>query len=108
MPNLAEIAHTSGVAVRKLRYVLDHQILSGSQDASQGRGTARSFTPFEAFALVTAALMLRAGLRRPWFVIAWRPSRAAPAGTSTKSLSTKRLPMASRPAWKSGIGSTSG
>ncbi len=64
MPNLAEIAHTSGVAVRKLRYVLDHQILSGSQDASQGRGTARSFTPFEAFALVTAALMLRAGLRR--------------------------------------------
>jgi hypothetical protein len=64
MPDLAEISQTSGVAVRKLRYVLDHQILPGAQDTSQGRGTVRSFTPFEAFGLVVAVLMLRAGLRR--------------------------------------------
>jgi hypothetical protein len=64
MPNLAEISQSSGVEVRKLRYVLDHRILPGAQDASQGRGTARAFTPFEAFVIVVAALMLEAGLRR--------------------------------------------
>ncbi len=64
MPDLAEIAEASGVPVRKLRYVLDHQLLPGAQDISQGRGTARSFTPFESFALVVAALMLHAGLKR--------------------------------------------
>ena len=47
MPDLAEISQSSGVKVRKLRYVLDHQLLPGAQDVSQGRGTARSFTPFE-------------------------------------------------------------
>ena len=71
MPDLAEISQSSGVKVRKLRYVLDHQLLPGAQDVSQGRGTARSFTPFESFALVVAALMLEAGLRRaPWSVTA--------------------------------------
>jgi hypothetical protein len=64
MPDLAEIAQSSGVPVRKLRYVLDHCLLPGGQDASQGRGTARSFTPFESFAIVVGALMLKAGLRR--------------------------------------------
>jgi hypothetical protein len=64
MPDLAEIAQTSGVPVRKLRYVLDHCLLPGARDASQGRGTARSFTPFESFAVLVAALMLEAGLRR--------------------------------------------
>jgi hypothetical protein len=64
MPDLAEIAQVSGVPVRKLRYVLDHQLLPGAQDASRGRGATRSFTPFEAFALVVAARMLQAGLRR--------------------------------------------
>jgi hypothetical protein len=64
MPDLAEIAQVSGVPLRKLRYVLDHHLLPGAQDASRGRGATRSFTPFEAFALVVAALMLQAGLRR--------------------------------------------
>jgi hypothetical protein len=80
MPYLAEIAEASGVPVRKLRYVLDHQLLPGAQDISQGRGTARSFTPFESFAVVIAALMLEAGLRRALVrqclaVLARNPSR---------------------------------
>ena len=64
MADLAEIARSSGVPVRKLRYVLDHRLLPGAHDASQGRGHARAFTPFESFAIVVAALMLEAGLRR--------------------------------------------
>jgi hypothetical protein len=64
MPDLTEIAGRSGIAARKLRYVLDHALLPGGQLASRGRGSVRSFTPFEAFGLATAALMLEAGLKR--------------------------------------------
>src|SRR3954451_4631062 len=64
MADLAEIAGRSGIAARKLRYVLDHALLPGGQLASRGRGAVRSFTPFEAFGLATAALMLEAGLKR--------------------------------------------
>lgn len=64
MPDLAEIAERSGIAVRKLRYVLDQALLPGGNVASRGRGTARSFTPFEAFGIATAAVMLEAGLKR--------------------------------------------
>jgi hypothetical protein len=64
VPHLDEIAQSSGIPVRKLRYVLDHQFLPGAQDASLGRGTARSFTPFGSFGVVVATLMLEAGLRR--------------------------------------------
>jgi hypothetical protein len=64
LPRLDEIAQTSGLPVRKLRYVLDHRLLPGAQHASLGRGVSRSFTPFESFAIVVAALMLEAGLRR--------------------------------------------
>ena len=62
--DLTLIADRSGIAVRKLRYVLDHGLLPGGKTASRGRGAARSFTPFEAFAIATAALMLEAGLKR--------------------------------------------
>jgi hypothetical protein len=64
MLDLSLIADRSGIAVRKLRYVLDHGLLPGGKVASRGRGAARSFTPFEAFGIATAALMLEAGLKR--------------------------------------------
>src|SRR5690349_15868614 len=64
MIDLAEIAERSGMGRRKLRYVLDHALLPGGKLASQGRGAARGFTPFEAFGIATAALMLEAGLKR--------------------------------------------
>jgi hypothetical protein len=64
MPYLADLAQSSGIPVRKLRYVLDHGLLPGAQDNSQGRGTARAFTFFGCFVIVVAALMLEAGLRR--------------------------------------------
>jgi hypothetical protein len=64
MPDLAEIAATSGLPPRKLRYVLDHGLLPGGAARSRGRGAARSFEPFECFGRVIAAVMLEAGLRR--------------------------------------------
>ncbi len=64
MPDLAQIADRSGIPLRKLRYVLDQGLLPAGKVASRGRGAPRSFTSFEAFGLVTAALMLRAGLKR--------------------------------------------
>jgi hypothetical protein len=64
MPDLARIAETSGLTTRKLRYVLDQGLLPGGKVVSRGRGAPRSFTPGEAFALVIAAMMLDAGLKR--------------------------------------------
>jgi hypothetical protein len=62
--DLAEIAESSHLSVRKLRYVLDHGLLPGGKVASRGRGAARHFLGFEAFGIATATLMLEAGLRR--------------------------------------------
>lgn len=62
--DIAEITRRTSIATRRLRYVLDHAVLPGTAQASQGRGTARSFTSFEAFGLSCAALLLDAGLRR--------------------------------------------
>jgi hypothetical protein len=62
--DLAEIAETSHLSLRKLRYVLDHDLLPGGKVASRGRGAARRFTGFEAFGIALATLMLEAGLRR--------------------------------------------
>jgi hypothetical protein len=62
--DLAEIAESSHLSVRKLRYVLDHGLLPGGKVASRGRGAARRFIGFEAFGIATATLMLEAGLRR--------------------------------------------
>jgi hypothetical protein len=64
MPDLARIAETSGLPLRKLRYVLDHKILPGGDVKSRGRGAVRSLEPFEAFGVVVAAAMLGAGLKR--------------------------------------------
>jgi hypothetical protein len=64
MPDLGQIAEFISIPLRKLRYVLDHGMLPGGAVASRGRGAVRSFTTFEAFGIVTAALMLQAGLKR--------------------------------------------
>jgi hypothetical protein len=62
--DLAEIAESSHLSIRKIRYVLDNGLLPGGKVASRGRGAARRFTGFEAFGIATATLMLEAGLRR--------------------------------------------
>ena len=63
---LKDIESATGISVQRLRYVLDQGILPGSSGPSwsRGRGSPRSFTPFEAFGIVCAALLLGAGLRR--------------------------------------------
>jgi hypothetical protein len=64
LADLARIAETSGLPPRKLRYVLDHGLLPGGRVVSRGRGAARSLEPLSAFAVVIAAVMLEAGLKR--------------------------------------------
>lgn len=64
--DLADIAARTGIGAQRLRYVLDQRLLPGTQsnEWSVGRGRARRFTPFEAFAIVCAALLLEAGIGR--------------------------------------------
>lgn len=61
---LTQIVDRTGISMRRVRYVLDHAILPGTTRTSRGRGTPRSFTDLEAFAIACAALMLEAGLRK--------------------------------------------
>lgn len=62
--DLNELAARTGLPVRKLRYVLDHQILPGLQGVASGHGVPRTFTPFEGFAIALAAYLLDAGVTR--------------------------------------------
>lgn len=63
--NIAEISSRTGLPTRRLRYVLEHNVLPGGNVKSRGRGAVRSFTRDEAFGLSVATTMLEAGLRRP-------------------------------------------
>jgi hypothetical protein len=64
--DLQEIHHKTNFPLRKLRYVLDHQILPGTriETDSQRWGHPRSFTDFEGFSIALAAALLGGGLRR--------------------------------------------
>jgi len=61
---VSQIAQATGLPLRRIRYVLEHQVLPGSERASRGHRIARSFTGFEAFGIALSALLLEAGLRR--------------------------------------------
>ncbi|MEZ6057565.1 MAG: hypothetical protein R3C01_12760 [Planctomycetaceae bacterium] len=69
--SLGDIETATGIPYEKLRYVVDQGLLPGdrpvinvSLSGSRGRGTARRYTPFVAFGIASAALLLAAGLRR--------------------------------------------
>ena len=62
--DMAELADLTGLPVRKLRYVFDHQVLPGLAGQSPGQGIPRTFTAFEGFGIAVAAHMLNAGLNR--------------------------------------------
>jgi len=64
--DLTDIASRVGIDTQQLRYVLDQKLLPGAQSlaGSAGRGRARRFTAFEAFAIACAAFLLQAGLGR--------------------------------------------
>ena len=64
--NLQDIHASTGIAIQRLRYVLDQAMLPGTRTPawSRGRGSPRVFTAFDAFAIACAALLLKAGLRR--------------------------------------------
>ena len=58
-----EISTRLGISTRRLRYVLEHDVLPSWRSASEGRGNERSFEGFEAFGIACAAWMLQGGLR---------------------------------------------
>jgi len=64
--NIAAIAQRIGADPRVLRYVLFHGLVPGADDASLGRGTTRSFSVSEAFAIALAARLFAGGLRQPF------------------------------------------
>ena len=64
---LSTLSERTGIPVPRFRYVVDQGVLPvqfRQESGSHGRGTPRTFTPLEAFAIACAALMIEAGLRR--------------------------------------------
>jgi hypothetical protein len=62
--DIAEISQKSGIGSRRLRYVLDHEIVSLIGKSGRGRGARRKFPEYYAFAIACAALLLESGLRQ--------------------------------------------
>jgi hypothetical protein len=70
---LEDISRRIGISREKLRYVIDQRLLpdrledwmhADTEWGSRGRGTPRRFTPYEAFCVACATILLDAGLRR--------------------------------------------
>jgi hypothetical protein len=86
--DVTQISIATDLAPRRVRYVLDHRVLPGLEHTSKGHRVTRAFTPFEAFGIALAALLLEAGLRRAVVADALRalvaatPARAFPGGRS--------------------------
>lgn len=78
MLTIADVVHRTGASNRRLRYVLEHDLLELDDVVQPGRGVARLFDPKTAAALAVAALMLDAGLRRSAVIIAVRLLRSEP------------------------------
>lgn len=62
--DIAELATRTGLPPRRLRYVFDHGVLPGTEQAGEGRGIPRTLTAFEAFGVALAAILLESGLKR--------------------------------------------
>ncbi len=59
-----QIAAATGLPLRRIRYVLEHQVLPGADRANRGHRVTRNYTGLEAFGIALGALLLEAGLRR--------------------------------------------
>ncbi len=67
--NFAEMTRRTGLEIRRLRYVVDYDVLDrnyyGRGDkARTGHGVAREFSPFAAFAIALTAVLREMGLNR--------------------------------------------
>lgn len=64
--DLQTIAKKTGLPIRLIRYVLDHEVLPGGpvRQIREAKGQPRTLTDLEAFAVAIAATLLQAGLRR--------------------------------------------
>jgi hypothetical protein len=61
---VAEIAKCTGASPRRIRYVLDHDLVPGTDVASHGRGSARAFPMTEAYAIALAVRLFDGGMQR--------------------------------------------
>lgn len=61
---IADLAERTAIRTRKLRYVVDHQLVPGFELVKAGTGNARHMSEVQAFALVIAANLLEYGYTR--------------------------------------------
>jgi hypothetical protein len=61
---LPEIARRTRLDIRKLRYVVDHGLVTVGKTFVSGRGNAREFNPTMAFIIALVAAALEGGMRR--------------------------------------------
>lgn len=62
--SVATIAQRTGLKHRRLRYILDHQLVPGLEPIRAGHGNARHLDSFQAFVLAVAAALLEYGYPR--------------------------------------------
>jgi hypothetical protein len=62
--DLATISKLTGLAPRRLWYVIEHKVLPDVSPIAKGRGVRREFDAREAFEVALAAFLFEAGLRR--------------------------------------------
>jgi hypothetical protein len=61
---LTDLADRTGLAMRQLRYVVDEDLLLGTDRIRRGRGLARELSPADALGVACVAMLRAAGLRR--------------------------------------------
>ena len=62
--NISTLANRTGLKTRRLRYILDHQLVPGLEPIHSGHGNARQLENFQAFVLAVAAALLQHGYPR--------------------------------------------
>jgi len=62
--DITELSHRTGLGTRRLRYVIEYQILPPLEGLTPGRGAGREFNDFTGFCIALAASLMERGLRR--------------------------------------------
>ena len=83
---LATVAERTGIPLRQLRYVVDHNVVKGLKVEQGGRGNARQLALFDALAVSVAAALLQEGVSKPRVSEIMEQFRGARRSTSRHSL----------------------
>ena len=85
--DLNDLTKCSGIAIRRLRYVIFHNLVPGIGSVDGGRGFLRSFSPYEAFAIAAAALLLDSGVKRQLVAECFQQLGGTPVSNASNSVS---------------------